>query len=188
AMFRDLEKSDAAHATLSGLAAHVLFGANVSAHGDTSSESGLLVSGSYFPTLGLAPAIGRLLTPDDDRVIGESHVVVLSHVLWRKRFGQDPNVLNTPVTINGQTMTVVGVAPQGFDGTTLGARPDVFVPITMRGFMQPNFKGLDDRRAYWAYLFGRLKPGVSIEQAQSALNAPYRTLLNDVEAPLQKGM
>ncbi len=188
AMFRDLEQSDAAHATLSGLAAHVLFGANVSAHGDTSSENGLLVSGSYFPTLGLAPAIGRLLTPDDDRVIGESHVAVLSHVFWRKRFGQDPNVLNTPITINGQTMTVVGVAPQGFDGTTLGARPDVFVPVTMRGFMQPNFKGLDDRRAYWAYLFARLKPGVSIEQAQSALNTPYRTVLNDVEAPLQKGM
>ena len=88
--------------------------------------------------------------------------------------------------VNGQTLTIVGVAPRGFDGTTLGERPQVFVPITMRGLMQPGFKGFDDRKSYWAYLFARLKPGVSIEQARTAINVPYHAIINDVEAPLQK--
>jgi predicted permease len=90
--------------------------------------------------------------------------------------------------INGQSMTIVGVAPQGFHGTTLGSRPRVYVPITMRLLMEGPFGGFENRRAYWAYLFARLKPGVSIEQAGAAINGPYRTLINDVEAPLQKGM
>src|SRR5213592_65063 len=84
-------------------------------------------------------------------------------------------------------MTIVGVAPRGFDGTTLGVKAEVFAPITMRGFSQPS-KAFDNRRAYWAYLFARLKPGVSIEQARASLAGPYRNLINDVEAPLQKGM
>jgi predicted permease len=83
-------------------------------------------------------------------------------------------------------MTIVGVAPDGFNGTTLGARPKVFLPISMRAALQPWFKGFDDRKNYWAYLFARLKPGVSIEQARTALNLPYHAIINDVEAPLQK--
>ena len=85
-------------------------------------------------------------------------------------------------------MTVVGVAPRGFNGTTLGDNPDIFVPLTMRGLMQPGFNGFENRRQYWAYLFARLKPGVSIEQATVAINGPYKAIVNDVEAPLQKGM
>jgi putative ABC transport system permease protein len=184
AMFRDLER---VQTPFSGIAAHVTFGANLAARGQTENADGLLVSGSYFPVLGATPAIGRLLGPDDDRAPGEPHVVVLSHAYWLRRFAQDPNVLNQPLIVNGQTMTIVGVAPKGFDGTTLGVKPQVFAPITMRGFSRP-FKGFDDRRSYWAYLFARLKPGVSIDQARIALATPYRTIVNDVEAPLQKGM
>ena len=147
---------------------------------------GRLVSGSYFPVLGVQPALGRLLGPQDDRTVGESPVVVLSHAYWQTRFGDSPTVLDARMIVNGQTMTIVGVAPRGFDGTTLGSKPAVFVPITMRGLMQPNFKGFDDRKSYWAYLFARLKPGVSIEQARTAINVPYRALINDVDAPLQK--
>jgi len=112
---------------------------------------------------------------------------VLSHAYWQRRFAEDPGVLGQPLIVNGQTMTIVGVAPRGFDGTTLGLKPEVFAPITMRGFSQP-FKGFDNRRSYWAYLFARLKPGVSIEQARTALATPYHQIINDVEAPLQKGM
>ncbi len=85
-------------------------------------------------------------------------------------------------------MTIVGVAPRGFTGTTLGSRPQVYVPLTMRGLMQPGFKGFENRRSYWAYVFARLKPGVSIEQATAAINVPYRAIVNDVEVPLQQGM
>jgi predicted permease len=182
-MVRDLEQVDS---VLAGLAAHVLFGANLSYRGQTMTGEGLLVSGSYFSVLGLQPALGRLLGPGDDRVIGESHVAVLSHSWWQTRFGADPNVLNDTIIVNGRGLTIVGVAPRGFDGTTFGSKPQVFVPVTMRGHMVPGFTGFENRRSYWAYLFARLKPGVSIEQATAAVNARYRSIINDVEAPLQR--
>src|SRR5262245_43201358 len=171
-MFRDLERIQT---PFTGIAAHLNFGANFAARGQTSSGRGMLVSGSYFPVLGLTPALGRLLGPDDDRTPGESHVVVLSHAYWQTRFGSDPNVITQSIVVNGQAMAIVGVAPRGFTGTTIGVKPDVFAPITMRGFSQP-FKGFDNRRNYWAYVFGRLKPGVSIAQAAAALSGPYREI------------
>jgi predicted permease len=184
-MFRDLERVQNVFA---GIAGHRIFSANLAARGQTLSGEGLLVSGSYFPLLGVRPALGRLLDPNDDRVTGESHVVVLSHAYWQSRFALDPGILNQPLIVNGQEMTIVGVAPPNFHGTTLGARPEVFVPITMRDLMEPFFKGFEDRRSYWVYLFARLKPGVSLEQARTALNGQYHTIINEVEAPLQKGM
>jgi predicted permease len=182
-MFRDLER---AQNVFTGLAAHVGFGANLSFDGRTLSGDGLLVSGSYFPVLGLQPALGRLLGPQDEGSVGQSPVVVLSHAYWQTRFAASPAVLDGKMIVNGQPLTIVGVAPRGFDSTTLGAKPEVFVPITLRGLMQPNFfKGLEDRKSYWAYLFARLAPGVSIDQARAAINVPYRAVINDVELPLQ---
>src|SRR5262245_9998899 len=183
-MFRDLER---VQTPFTGIAAHVNFGASLAARGQTSSGRGMLVSGSYFPVLGLTPALGRLLGPDDDRTPGESHLVVLSHAYWQARFGSDPNVVDQTIVVNGQTMTIVGVAPRGFTGTTLGVKPDVFAPITMRGFSEP-FKGFDNRRSYWAYVFARLKPGVSMAQAANAIGGPYRNVLKAVASPLQRGM
>ncbi len=120
--------------------------------------------------------------------IGGHSVVVLSHAYWATRLGADPGVLNKTLVVNSHGMTIVGVAPRGFNSTTLGAEPAVFVPVTMRGLMIPGWNALADRRAYWAYLFARLKPGVSIAQAGPAINGVYRPIINDVEAPLQKGM
>ena len=184
-MFRDLER---VQTTFTGIAAHRPFGASLGYQGTSLSGEGLLVSGSYFPVLGLNPALGRLFTPDDDKTIGGHFVVVLAHDYWRNRFELNPNVLNETLVVNGQAMTIVGVAPRGFAGTTLGQNPDVFVPITMRGLMSPGFNAFENRRSYWAYLFARLEPGVSREQATVAINGPYRAIINDVEAPLQKGM
>ena len=184
-MFRDLER---VQASFTGIAAHRLFGANLAYRGQTLSGEGVFVSGSYFPVLGMQPALGRLLGPGDDRSIGESPVAVLSHGWWQSRFGADPNVLNDTIIVNGQSLTIVGVAPRDFTGTTLGSTPQVFVPITLRGLLQPGFKGFDERRNYWVYTFARLKPGVSLDQAKTAINVPYRQIVNDVEAPLQKGM
>src|SRR5687767_2896308 len=179
-MFRDLEREQS---SFTGVAAHRNFGASLGYKGTSLSGEGLLVSGSYFPVLGLNAAIGRLLTPEDDKTIGGHFVAVLSHDYWRTRFELNPAVLNETLIINGQAMTVVGVAPRGFKGTTLGQNPDVFVPVTMRGAMQPGFNAFENRRNYWAYVFGRLKPGVSIEQAAVAINGPYRAIINDVEKP-----
>jgi predicted permease len=184
-MFRDLEK---AQTVFTGIAAHVRFGANLAYHGQTSSGSGLLVSGSYFEVLGLRPALGRLIQRGDDQVVGQSSVAVLSNDYWRTRFASSPAVLNDTIIVNGISMTIVGVAPQGFQGTTLGLLPNVFVPITMRGFTEQSLQSFENRRSYWAYLVARLKPGVSLEQAKTALNVPYHAIVNDVEVPLQTGM
>jgi len=184
-MFRDLER---VQTSFTGIAAHRNFGASLGYQGTSLSGEGLLVSGSYFPVLGITPALGRLFTVEDDKTIGGHFVVVLDYDYWRNRFELNPAVLNQTLVVNGQAMTIVGVAPRDFNATTLGQDPDVFVPITMRGLMSPGFNGFENRRQYWAYLFGRLKPGMSIEQATVAINGPYRAIVNDVEAPLQKGM
>jgi len=185
AMFRDLERAPSG---FSGMAAHVGFGANLAFRGQTMNSDASLVSGSYFPVLGVQPALGRVLGPDDDRNIGGHFVTVLSHGYWTSRLGSDPGVLNATITVNGQPLTIVGVAARGFRGTTLGAAPELYVPLTMRGLMSPGFKGFDNRQSYWAYVFARRKPGVSIDQARTAINGIYRPIVNDVEAPLQKGM
>ncbi len=168
-MFRDLQK---AHTVFTDIAAHRLFGANLSFRNQTLNGEGVMVSGATFPVLGVRPVIGRLLSPQDDQKVGESLVVVLSHAYWTTRFDRDPKVLNETLIVNGQHLTIVGVAPEGFDGTTLGARPQVYVPITLRGLMNPGFNQFHNRRTYWAYLFARLRPGATIDQARTAAQSP----------------
>jgi predicted permease len=186
-MFRDLERAPAVRSALAGLAAHRGFGANLAVGGRTLSGEGVFVSGSYFPVLGVAPALGRLIGPADDQAVGAHPVAVLSHAYWATHLGADPGVVGRTVVVNGRALTVIGVAPEGFAGATLGDRPHVFVPITMRAAVQPRFRGFDDRRTYWAYVFGRLRPGATLGDARRQLDAAYRPILADVEAPLQAG-
>jgi predicted permease len=183
-MFRDLQKTQT---VFTDIAAHVDFGANLAYQGQTSSGEGLLVSGGYFPVLELQPALGRLLNSNDDNLVGESRVVVLSYNYWSSRFGLDPTILNKQVIVNGHSLTIVGVAPKGFDGTTIGMRPAVFVPITLRSMLDAE-TDWSLRTDYWAYLFARLRPGISIDAARASLGTQYRAIINEVEAPLQKDM
>jgi predicted permease len=184
AMFRDLEH---AATPLAGIAGHLLTGVSLGINNEPVSGEGVLVSGSYFPVLGLSAAKGRLLVPEDDKVIGANFVAVVSYSFWENRLGKEPDVVGKPIVINGKPYTIVGVAPKKFEGTTAGARPMVFVPMTMRGEVQ-GFRKWEDRRNYWVYAFARLKPGVSRETAETALNAVYHPIIADVEAPLQKEM
>jgi predicted permease len=184
-MFKDLEKSPGSFASV---AAHRIFGVNIAYEGQTLNADGVMISGSYFPTLGLQPALGRLIGPSDDQTIGSHYVAVLSHGFWESRLGSDRAALGKQMLINGKSMTIIGVAPKGFEGVTLGSRPAVFVPITMRGVMNPGFSGFENRRAFWAYIFARMKPGVTLEQAQIAINTVYKPIIRDVEAPLQSEM
>jgi predicted permease len=184
-MFRDLEREQT---VLTGLAAHDRFGASLNWQDAPLTGDGMYVSGSYFPTLGLKPAAGRLITPDDDRPIGANFVVVLGYGFWEQHFGSDRGVVGKTLKVNGQSMTIIGVAPQEFRGTTIGIVPLIYAPISMRGVLTAGFHGFDNRRGYWVYVFGRLKPGASLAQASAGLNALYHPIITDVEAPLQKGM
>lgn len=186
AMFRDLEREQTA---LAGIAAHRYFGASISIDNEPSVAEGVWVSGGYFSTLGVQPALGRLLGPSDDEVIGAHDVVVISNDLWRERFGARTDVVGRTMIVNGRTMEIIGVTPREFKGATVGSRPAVYVSLAMRGaFSTLPYSGFENRREYWAYLFGRLKPGGSIEQAAAGLNAVYRPIIAEVEAPLQQGM
>jgi len=184
-MFRDLEK---AQTVFTGIAAHRRFGANLSFRRQTLNAQGTYVSGSYFPVLELEPALGRLFGPDDDLGLGASPLAVLAYSYWETRLASDPTVIGQPITINGQPFTIIGVAPKGFDGTTLGSKPLVYVPISMRGALEPGFTAFDRRTTYWIYLFARLKPGVSMAQAKRGIDGIYKPIINDVEAKLQQGL
>ena len=184
AMFRDLEK---AATPFTGIAAHRITGMSLSVRNEPMAVEGAMVSGSYFPVLGLNAAAGRLLTVTDDDVPGAHFVAVIGYRFWDDKFGKDPSAVGQSIIVNGKSFQIVGVAPDGFDGTTAGARPVIYVPISMRGEVQ-RFTKWEDRRNYWTYLFARLKPGVSIEQAATAINAVYHPIISDVEAPLQKEM
>jgi len=184
-MFKDLERGNTA---LHGLAGHHFIDANIASHNQTLNGPVMLVSGSYFPLLGIQPALGRLLTPQDDQSVGANFVVVVGYGYWQTTLGADPNVIGSQVFVNGQSFTVIGVAPRGFDGTTAGAMPDVYVPLTMASAIGWDGATYDDRREAWIYLFARLRPGATIASAESAVNAVYHPILADVEAPLVAGL
>jgi predicted permease len=183
-MYRDLERAE----TGISLAGHRWVPADLAFRGRTSSGGGEVVSGSYFTTLGLTPALGRLFNPDDDRVVGGNPLVVLSYRYWTNELGSDPNILNQPISVNGHSMTIIGVAPKGFDGTTLGTRARVYIPLTMRTELEPWYREFTERRSYWIYAFGRLKPGVSRPDADARINGVYHPIITDIELPLQQGV
>ena len=171
-----------------GIGAHWLFGANVGYQQESIPVDGDEVSGDYFNVLGIRPARGRLIGPADNATIGAEPVVVLSHDYWITRFKQDEGILGQRIVINGTPFTIIGVTPEGFDGITRGTRVKVFVPMSMKGIVETQFNGFENRSSYWAYLFGRLKPGVTMETAGTNLNVAFQRIRSGVELPLQKGL
>jgi predicted permease len=145
-----------------------------------------LVSGSYFPILGVVAALGRTIAPDDDAVPDSRPVVVLSYSFWRSYFDGDRTIVGRTIALNSHAMTVIGVAQPGFDGVELGIPAKVFVPIMMKTEMTPHSDGLKDRRRRlsWVTVYGRLKPSVSLEQAQFSLQPLMHSILEmEVQQP-----
>ena len=187
-MYRDLQQRQQ---VFTGIAAHRNFAANIASPGGAEFAQAILVSGSYFPVLGLQPALGRLISPSDDENDQPTRVAVITYDYWMTRLGGEPDVVGKELYINDHPMTIVGVAPRGFQGTTLGQKPVAFVPITLSRLVNPwlgDDRLLQDRRQYWLYLFARMKPGVSLEQAHTAMQAVYRPILAELEAPHQRDM
>lgn len=132
-----------------------------------------LVSGNYFDVLGVLPHAGRLLSPDDDRYKNQHPVAVLQYDFWRTRFAGKKSIIGSKIQLNGSPFTVIGVAAPGFEGTDAGIPTKIWAPVMMKPAITTNWDALDDTRDAWFYLIGRLKPGVSMAQAQSSLRVTY---------------
>ncbi|MCX6636508.1 MAG: ABC transporter permease [Acidobacteria bacterium] len=138
-----------------------------------------MVSGNYFEVLGVRAHLGRTLAPADDVTPGAHPVVVLSYEFWKNQYASDPAIVGRTIRINGHSLDVVGVAEPGFHGIQIGFFPAFYVPLMMKRELTPTWDRLLDRRALWLHLFARLKPAVSREQAQAALQPYYHSVLEE---------
>ena len=180
-LFRDLERLE--NNAFTAVAAHRDFAANLAWGGATARASGLLVSGAYFPMLGVTAELGRLFTPDDDRTPGGHPIAVLTHAYWTTRFGADAGVIGDAVIVNGEAMTIVGVAAAGFSGTEKTDVAQLFVPLAMAERMVDH---TNQRNDHWLYVTARLRPGVTAAQAEAAVNPPFASIIREVEYPAQR--
>ncbi|HXA67523.1 MAG TPA: ABC transporter permease [Bryobacteraceae bacterium] len=154
---------------------------SVSSDGRTERVDGELVSGTYFPVLGVGPALGRVFTAEDDKTPGGAPYAVLSYRYWLSRYAGNPGVIGKKLIVNGHPLTIIGVSQAGFDGTDPGKSPQVRVPVMMKAEMDTlgssfdyNFKS---RRGRWVNVFGRMKPGVTEQQAKAALQPFFHQML-----------
>jgi predicted permease len=166
-MYKDLRDKNQ---VFSGMLAAVKANVGVSWHNAAQDEDAELVTGNYFQELGLRPFAGRLLSGSDETQKDANAVAVLSYDFWRTEFGADRSVVGQTLAINGHSFTIVGVAPEGFRTAIGGYRPGLFLPVTMVGVAMPwtvQNPRLDNHLSLWLTMVARLKPGVTLHQAQA---------------------
>ena len=152
---------------------------NLSTGGEPRLNAAELVSGTYFSVLGVRPALGRLLTIDDDQIPGSSPVVVLSYDFWKNQFGSAQDTVGRKVLVNQHPMTVVGVAAPAFHGIDVGEVPSLWIPAVMSAQAIPGFNTMLDRRTRWVQILGRLKQNASWAQAQAGLQPWFKAMLDE---------
>ena len=148
---------------------------NVGYRGTSMVADGNADSDNFFPALGITPQVGRFFRPGEDRA-GAS-VAVLSDDYWRTRFAADPSLVGGAITINQAPFTVIGIAPPGFTGTSVGTGPDIWLPLHALDRLRPDPNRWTEPFSSWLFIAGRLRPGVSREQAHAELNVIHRRFL-----------
>ena len=172
--YRDNNKS------FSGFAATCITPLNFSNGTQTEIVPGEIVTGNYFTVLGVKTAMGRTFLPEEDQTPGANPVAVISHRFWIRRFNSDPTVVGKTMTLNGQSFNIIGIAPEEFTGSMVMYNVDMWVPMMMEAQLIPTDPDLlKDRRVDWLNLLGRLKPGVSMAQAEADLNLIDSQLMHD---------
>jgi predicted permease len=153
--------------------------------GEPEQVFGFLVSGNYFDVLGVKAALGRTFLPEENQTLGTHPVVLLSDSAWKRRFGADPSIVGKPITINNNAFTVIGVTPEGFRGTFIGANPQMFLPMMMyRQVVSGTFlEWFEERRPLLCGVIGRIKPGVSLDQAQADVQTIAKRLEKEYPEP-----
>ena len=157
--------------SFTGLAAEDMVQAAIDADNQNDVIWGQVVSANYFDVLEVKPKLGRAFLPDEDKVVGNGAVVVLGHGLWQRRMASDVNIVGKTVRLNNRPYEVVGVAPETFTGSKFALSMDFWVPISMAEDLRRNPELLASRSSHWMNVIGRLKPGVSVEQASAEINA-----------------
>jgi predicted permease len=152
-----------------GLAAYSTRQFNVGDANQVEQIWGEVVSGNYFDVLGVQPATGRGFLADEDRIPGRNPVVVIGHALWQRRFNADPNLVGRPIVLNGQQLTVVGIAPSQYTGMVRGLSSEVWVPAMIMPVLEPGRGSnmVSSRGSRWLAMIGRLKPDVTIEHVKA---------------------
>ena len=176
-MYRDFQDHNE---VFSGMFCRFANPVSLTVNGSSERTEAELVSGTYFPILGVGTVIGRSFTPEDDKVPNGHPLVMLSYAYWKQRFGGDPQVVGKTVLVNNHQMTIIGVAQPGFDGVELGYSTKIFIPVMMEEqvIIGP-MKMLTDRRSRWVNAFGRLKPGITRERAKTALQPFMHSMLEN---------
>jgi predicted permease len=177
--YRDLRDRNQ---VFSGLLAFRIAQVEMESHGAADRAWGYLATGNYFDVLGVKPALGRFFHQEDDVHEGASPYAVLSYGSWQKRFGGDREIVGKTIRLNRRAYTVLGVAPREFHGTELLYWPEVWVPMMMQAQIEPGNSWLDERMTFNAWLIGRLKPGVTPDQAKANLNTIASDLGRDYPA------
>jgi len=150
---------------------------NMTGQGNPQSMVGEIVSGNYFLTLGVPMALGRSFTPEEDGALDAHPVAVIGYGLWMRKFGGDRGIIGRGLELNGLRYTVIGVAPRGFQGLDTLLAAEVWVPMAMYREIYPYPAWVEQRRALLFPAVGRLKPGVSLRQAEASLGI----LVSDLE-------
>jgi predicted permease len=179
AMYKDLRDHNAVFA---GMFCRMQTGLTITAGGRSELVSSELVSGSFFPQLGVRPAIGRLFTAGEDKAAGGHPVAVLGFNYWMSRFAGDRAIVGRSITVNGHPLEVIGVVEARFEGLDLGQPPQVYVPITMQPQMGPAWLQFETRRFRWVQVFARLREGMAAEHARAGLQPLYQSLLRQEAA------
>jgi macrolide transport system ATP-binding/permease protein len=146
--------------------------------GEPEQVFGGVVTGNYFDVLGVRMAVGRAFRPDEDQALGAHPVIVLSHGLWQRRFGARDDIVGKEITVNGRKFTVIGVAGQGFRGTFALGGPEAWVPMAMYREVMSDLalEFFNSRRALGYQVHARLKPGVTVQQANAQVAALFKGL------------
>jgi len=174
--FLMLRDSNKVFAALTGQA---LESAGLSVNGRNQYLNVAMVAGNYFDTFGVKAYAGRMLELQDDRVRMGAPVAVLRYEFWQSQMGADPAVVGSKISLNGYPFSVIGIAAPGFEGTDMAYPSNIWIPATMKPALTPADNSVEDERFAWFYLFARLKPGVSIRQAEAAMKVLYHQRQED---------
>jgi predicted permease len=151
---------------------------SVSDSGRNERASAELVSGTYFPLLGVHAQVGRLFAPEEDRTPNGAPLAVLGYDYWKTRYASDPKIAGRQILVNDRKLTIVGVAQKGFEGVDRLFETQIYIPIMMAPQILPaRDNRLEDRRFRWVQIFARLKPGVMRQQAQASLQPLFHQIL-----------